>query len=567
MYTELISKLNPKPLFNLNWYNGEDLYSEGDIEDITLKIIADNEPEDYTEAISANFCWPTFYHLTHTRKNILNWYPFKKDGHVLEIGCGFGSITNMLCDKCEHVTAVELSKRRATGTLLRCREKENLEIIVGNLNDIEFSEKYDYITLIGVLEYQGNYTNTVNPYLDFLKKIKSLLKPNGKLLIAIENQYGLKYWCGAFEDHTSIPFDGINQYKISNQKVKTFSKQALNDLVIASGFSNTFFYYPMPDYKLPTVIFSDSFVPQTEALENPMYYYIPNASTMIASEADLYKDIVANNVFPFFANSFLVECGNCEDLGQISFAKLNSLRCKEYRTGTKLESGDKVVKFSLEGNHAVAHIHQIVANEQRLFSNGLDINLSHINENELIQSYVHAPLLDMLLVEAHQQLDSSKIYHLFDSIWEDINKSSLEIEWTDNVIYEYGLDVPTDPNKYGRILQYVPIDMIPRNAFWVDDHLMWIDQEWMLENIPASFAMYRCINEFYCAYPHLLNCCIPITDIATRYKLINVWDIFSNFEKHFISVTIDQHCINQNAHFQNFTPATIVENIQNLINR
>ena len=37
----------------------------------------------------------------------------------------------------------------------------------------------------------------VNPFENFLKKIKSLLKPDGKLIVAIENKYGLKYWCGA----------------------------------------------------------------------------------------------------------------------------------------------------------------------------------------------------------------------------------------------------------------------------------------------------------------------------------------------------------------------------------
>ena len=76
----------------------------------------------------------------------------------MEIGAGCGALTGLLCDKCKKVTAVELSKRRATAAQLRCREKDNLEVIVGNLNDIEFGEKFDYITLIGVLEYQGTYT-------------------------------------------------------------------------------------------------------------------------------------------------------------------------------------------------------------------------------------------------------------------------------------------------------------------------------------------------------------------------------------------------------------------------
>lgn len=193
MYEELIAKMNPCPKLNLQWYKNEDLYSDGEVEDFIIKIIAENRPEDYSNAVYEQFNWPIYYHLSPLRKNILNWYKFKPDSSVLEIGCGMGAITSVLCDECKDVTAVELSRKRATATLLRCREKENLEIIVGNLNDIEFDKKYDYITLIGVLEYQGTYTESTNPYMDFLVKIKQLLKPDGKLLVAIENQYGLKY--------------------------------------------------------------------------------------------------------------------------------------------------------------------------------------------------------------------------------------------------------------------------------------------------------------------------------------------------------------------------------------
>lgn len=39
-----------------------------------------------------------------------------------------------------------------------------------------------------------------------LNMLKPFLKENGKVLLAIENKFGLKYWCGAAEDHTGIPF-------------------------------------------------------------------------------------------------------------------------------------------------------------------------------------------------------------------------------------------------------------------------------------------------------------------------------------------------------------------------
>lgn len=68
------------------------------------------------------------------------------------------------------------------------------------------------------------------------EKNKTVVKTNGKLLIAIENQYGLKYWCGAREDHTGIPFEGMNQYSFTQRGVRTFSKSALENLVKESGF-------------------------------------------------------------------------------------------------------------------------------------------------------------------------------------------------------------------------------------------------------------------------------------------------------------------------------------------
>ena len=58
------------------------------------------------------------------------------------------------------------------------------------------------------------------------------------------------------EDHVGIPFEGINQYRDVERGVRTFSKTALDTLIKESGFHNTYFYYPYPDYKLPTVIYS-----------------------------------------------------------------------------------------------------------------------------------------------------------------------------------------------------------------------------------------------------------------------------------------------------------------------
>lgn len=538
MYEKYINRLQPKPTFNLKWYQGDDQYSEGDIEDVVLRLIAENEIKDYSKLINENFSWSSYYHLTNLRENILNWYPFEENSSVLEVGCGMGAITNVLCDRCRKVTAVELSRRRATATLLRCREKENLEIIVGNLNDIQFEEKFDYITLIGVFEYQGNYTESENPYIDFLKKIRTLLKPNGKLLIAIENQYGLKYWCGAREDHTGIPFDGINQYDFSDKKVRTFSKTVLEQMVKNCGFSNTFFYYPMPDYKLPTVVYSEKCLPKDSNMLNMNYYYIPDNHTLVAQENKLYHDIIENNVFEFFANSFLLECSESGEVGRVTFASMSNRRLPEYQIATRFTSDQKVEKYALCEHEGQQHIDEIIENEAELKNKGIKIWQSEICNGVIQSAYCKAETAEDALIRKSREKDKQGMEAIFDKLYCQILQSSEKTDWKDNILYSCYPDKIKDEGKYGIILKKGYIDMIPRNAFWLDDEFYWFDQEWKLDNVPANFIIFRAIMHTYNSYPELEKV-IPIVELAMRYHLIEAWSDMKLLEQMFECVVLD----------------------------
>ena len=152
---------------NYDFYKGNDNYSDGKVEEDIIEYLKEYGEKNYKEIFKKNSSWPVFYHITPIRKNIINWYPFKTNAQVLEIGAGMGAITDILCEKAGHVTSVELSKQRASAIEIRCKNRENLEIIVANFNDIKFEKKYDYITLIGVLEYAPLYTKTKNPFHDF----------------------------------------------------------------------------------------------------------------------------------------------------------------------------------------------------------------------------------------------------------------------------------------------------------------------------------------------------------------------------------------------------------------
>jgi len=291
-----------KVKLNYDFYNGCDCYSDGDIEDEMLDIVKSNK--NYESILSSDETrWPILYHFSPFRVNIIEWYPFEKDANILEIGSDCGAVTKALCQN-TFVTCIELSKKRSLINAYRNKDIDNIEIIVGNFNDIKIDNKFDAVTLIGVLEYAKMYTNSANPYIDFLKYIKSFLKDNGKLIIAIENKFGLKYWAGAGEDHTNIVFESIEGYN-NNQNVRTFSKMELKDMLKEAGYSNQKFYYPYPDYKLPQIIFSDNILPKINELNINNFNY-DNERITLFDEQSVYNELIKNKTFDFFSNSFLV---------------------------------------------------------------------------------------------------------------------------------------------------------------------------------------------------------------------------------------------------------------------
>jgi len=287
---------------NLKFYTGDDQYSDGDIEDELLRIV--QEEENYEEFLMKENDWAKLYHLSKVRQNILEWYPFDPFGTVLEIGAGCGAITGLLCEKTKKVTCIDLSKRRSLINANRNKNHDNLEIVVGNFKDISLEEKFDYVTLIGVFEYSIYYVGGKRPFEEMLERAKSYLKPGGKLIIAIENKYGLKYFAGATEDHTGGYFDGIENYAHVD-RVRTFSRQTLEKLLVEAGFSTNDFYYPMPDYKMPTTIYSDDYLPEISDLRETEYA-LDRDRLLFFSEALAFDSICQDHLFPIFANSFLV---------------------------------------------------------------------------------------------------------------------------------------------------------------------------------------------------------------------------------------------------------------------
>lgn len=256
--------------------------------------------------------WPSEYHLTRKRAQLLRGFSFDKSKKVLEVGCGCGAITRFLGETFDDVVAIEGSMARARLARQRTGGFDNVAIICAPFQEIEFTERFDIIFCIGVFEYSGEYIKAENPYDRALQYFSELLTPGGTVVIAIENQFGIKYFTSSREDHSNKMFDGIEGYRNAGNKVRTFGYAELKER-LKKYFDNTDFYFPYPDYKVPACILSEQFFSKVKAgelvgsIKSRDYY---GERKPLFDEYYSLLEIEKNNMLPFFSNSFLVFASN-----------------------------------------------------------------------------------------------------------------------------------------------------------------------------------------------------------------------------------------------------------------
>ncbi len=261
--------------------------------------------------------WPTHYHLSPRRANLLRplggWL---RGRAVLEVGAGCGAITRYLGECGARVLALEGSPRRAAVVAARCAGLEQVAVVADRLQDFAPAERFDVVTLIGVLEYARQlYADAAaagqDPVAALLERARGLLRPDGVLLVAIENQLGLKYFAGCAEDHEAAPMVGIEDRYRADGAV-TFGRAELGARLAAAGFAAIRWWYPFPDYKLPVAVFSEAAVSGAHGLD-----LTPLAAGSVTADPQLppawhfsleqaWRTVLRNGLGGELANSFLI---------------------------------------------------------------------------------------------------------------------------------------------------------------------------------------------------------------------------------------------------------------------
>lgn len=486
---------------NLDFYCGQDAYSDGDIEEKMLRMAKENIGIEDIDVNDLEF--PIIYHFSHVRENILNWYPFEENSTVLEVGSGCGAITGLLCQRIKHVVSIELSKRRALINFERNKDYDNLEIIVGNINQININLKFDYIVLNGVFEYAKSFTEGDNPYVTFLNMLSNKLSEKGKILIAIENRLGLKYFAGASEDHTGNFFLGLNGYK-SNKNVQTFTKKEIKNIMMECGLVYHNFYYPYPDYKFPNEIFTE------ESLLNNNYgrptYSLSSDRLVLFNQTIVSSTLAKEGVLDYFTNSFLIEASKDKiSDNNITYVKINNDRKIAYRI-TTLIYNKKTKSYAVKrplNKLANEHIKNLYKNTKSFKGNNYKALIGEYENNGFKYPLIKSESLDVLIRDFISSGNVDKITDILKLLDKTFFDNSVDL--TDFYNTEF-IDV-FGSEKIDKKLPCVKpanVDLICDNIFLESNTFTVIDCEWIFDfYIPKQFIMWRTINELYTKHPDL----------------------------------------------------------------
>lgn len=255
--------------------------------------------------------WPTRYHLSHMRTNLLESVKelFNPGWKVLELGAGMGALTLWLCDNFTYVDAIEGSLKRAQALRARAKDRNNLRVFVGDISDIKFTEKYDLITLVGVLEYLPFYSqgDARKVCTDFFKRLIGCLNKDGILLIGIENKLGAKYFSGCHEDHTGKLFSGIMDYP--GKSPVTFSRNEIEEILHEAEMTRVQFYHLFPDYKMPKLVFKEMQDDDYSMVRGWIKGYFEDLSRerlFFFHDALFIETLIKSKLLHHFSNSFLI---------------------------------------------------------------------------------------------------------------------------------------------------------------------------------------------------------------------------------------------------------------------
>ncbi len=465
------------------------------------EIIRSCKEEDYHAQITGRRNYTVMYQLAESRANIVEWLHIPQHAKVLELGAGCGAIASALLKKGAGVTCQEENPAFARLNALRHQQLEDGRLTVYAMPyeqcEPHLADDYDMAVLVQLPAANGESQK-------LLGNLRRHLKPDGILVLATENKFGLKYWAGNKEPHTHRYFSGLEQ-----DGVCLYSRTGIQKLLASAGFGWQEFYYPYPGHLFALDIFSDRHLPKKGDLAYSIANY-EDDRLILFDEQKVFDSIIEEGQFPFFSNSYLCLAGmgspdkQCQET---VYARYAADRSRKFAVRTGI-AGGRVWKYPIypEGAAHILHMEQAYQQLSRQYAHtGLKFNrcimhtaASQAPDGKAVAAefeFIHG---EALQEQARQAIAAGSLKKVFDILHQMVQyirngRNSRPFEMTPEFRSVFGETAQASVLEHAACSGVSDIDLILPNILVADDgtwHV--IDYEWtFFFPVPQNFMIYR----------------------------------------------------------------------------
>ena len=474
-------------------------YSDGEEFEQTIKeIIASAIDKSLfsAELRQAIWDWRSSCHLSPVRANILRPLESICRGRVLELGSGCGIITRYLGELGGDVVALEASPFRASVTKLRTDDLENVKVVCERIEEFNSEEKFDVVTMIGVLQYARIFSNCKEKAeLRFIENAARQLAKDGVLVIAIQNKLSLKSLSGYPESNVGQPYFGIeNRY--GSETIIRFGLDEIKDILSSAGLTHQAVLLPFPDYHMPVSILNESAVkPNSLFRVEPLIsasavrdrarpdWVPPEFSLERAWDATQSSGATA-----YLSNAFLVIAGKTEQA--LSFHR----EMKEYAW------------------HYSVDRHPAFAIQKRFVATGNDVQISC----SLVQTTVKPDVALTHHVTNEEYIDGRLWWELLVELINTPGWSVADlVAWTEPWLAALQQQLEQKTYNFDDLLPGTLFDYTPFNCVQtLDGSLKFIDREWEIHS-SLTFS-HIILRGLFGSLVGISSCAIPTLGTPTR---------------------------------------------------
>lgn len=487
--------------------------------------------------------------LKELPKAIIKWYKIAQGSKAACIVSEYGNsklIAEALEETGQNVVRIPLD--RLDGNVMYNNSMYNNGMYDNGMYD---NAIYDIVIAIDVLEYAQNAAQ-------ILSYAKSLLKPDGKFILAADNRLGIRYFCGDQDVFSGKNYDSIENYRhllsweTESLKGKTYSKAELKNFLEEAGFQKHRFFSVFPRISNPQLLIAEDYEPN-EALDIRVFPEYNNPDTVFLLEEELYPSLLENKILHAMANGFFIECSLGTEYSPVNQVTLSGERGLENAMATMIRNDGFVEKRALY-QAGRKKLQLLLNNHQYLSAHGVRMISAEVKGNAFVMPYLSGiPANDYF--RSLLERDKTVFLHQLDAFWDIILHSSEhasfdEVNWEQ---FEPGWEKrkKDDPNRdkwkkiasgsekdkasLGVILKRGYLDLVSLNCFYIDDSFVFYDQELYMENVPAKAVMLRTI-EFIYKFHDQLDYILPRDELFERYGLTEHMSLYQKFISSFLNV-------------------------------